>query len=79
MGPIQLGMVFTMLSVVALYGSWAMTRAVNRAEKTDKLQAGDAEHQREVFLRVRYWAIRALLLSVWLVAVGFIIEVIRSI
>lgn len=79
MGIIEIGMVLTMLGVVTVYGSWAMARAVSTAERQGKLSEDEATHQRAIFGRVRYWAIRALLVAVWVLALGFIIEVARQI
>lgn len=79
MGLVKLGMVLTMLGVVVVYGSWAMTRAVDTAESQGKLSAEDASHQRSVFGRVRHWSIRGLLVAVWVVAAGLVAEVLRRI
>jgi len=75
---IEVGLVLATLCVVVVVGSWVMARAATVAEAEHGLDSQNAERQRAVAVRVRYWGVRALLVSVWVVAVGFILEVIRT-
>lgn len=77
MGITKIGIGLALLGGIALYGSWAAVRAARTAEREGILTEDEAAHQRAAFGRVRFWSIRALLVAVWLVALGLLREAAR--
>lgn len=75
---VEVGLVLATLNVIVVLGTRVMAPAVTEAETTYEVAAEAAEHQRRVFARVRYWGIRTLLLPVWMIAIGLVVEVFRT-